>query len=204
MPATNLNHKTEQSKAIRCLSDDELSQLIVGTDRTNIRLAIVLMGDAGLRIGEMLKLRWQHLWFAEEPVGAIELSSDMTKNRRPRTIPVTMRLHDAARQEIVNVNVLAPDFYKQFVFLNPANGKPYTSRWIQRHILSIGAKTLHKRVTPHMLRHTFATRLMRKCSTRVVQNLLGHSSLTSTQVYTHPNHVDMQTAVDSLNESTQL
>lgn len=52
-----------------------------------------------------------------------------------------------------------------------------------------------------MLRHTFATRLMQKTNIRVVQQLLGHKSLSSTQVYTHPNADDLQKAIENLNEN---
>jgi integrase/recombinase XerC len=49
-----------------------------------------------------------------------------------------------------------------------------------------------------MLRHTFATNLMRTTNARVVQQLLGHKNLSSTQIYTHPNQQDLKKAIDSL------
>ncbi|GAH69734.1 unnamed protein product, partial [marine sediment metagenome] len=51
---------------------------------------------------------------------------------------------------------------------------------------------------PHMLRHTFASKLMRVTSMRTVQELLGHSSITSTQIYTHPNEDDKKKAIKGL------
>ncbi|GAH96402.1 unnamed protein product, partial [marine sediment metagenome] len=59
-----------------------------------------------------------------------------------------------------------------------------------------------REIHPHILRHTFATRLMSKTSMRVVQELLGHKNLSSTQIYTHPNNADLQEAIDSLNEKS--
>jgi len=56
------------------------------------------------------------------------------------------------------------------------------------------------RVGEVMLRHTFATKLMRKVPTRVVQELLGHKNLSSTQIYQHPNQGDKEAAIKTLGE----
>lgn len=190
------------TEPIRCLTDEELQKFIDAAPSARTKFMILLMADAGLRIGEMLKLKWSDLFFSGEPCGAIEITPRIAKNKRPRTIPVTERLHDAARKSLPSAKDVSPKFLSQFTFESQASGKAYTARQIQRVISQLGKAVLQKRVTPHMLRHTFATRLMRKCSIRVVQQLLGHSSLQSTQIYTHPNSKDYQNAIDSLNESS--
>lgn len=189
------------TKPVRCLTDEELQKLLDAAPTRRTEFMILLMADAGLRIGEMLKLKWSDLFFAGEPCGAIEVAPRIAKNKRPRTIPVTERLHETARKVLPDAKDVSPKFLSQFVFESQASGMAYTARQIQRVISNLGKSVLQKRVTPHMLRHTFATRLMRKCSIRVVQQLLGHNSLQSTQIYTHPNSQDYQKAIDSLNKT---
>lgn len=72
------------------------------------------------------------------------------------------------------------------VFLN-YKGTPLTTRSIQRSIKNLALKCgIEKEVTPHMLRHTFATELLNGgADLRAVQELLGHSDLSTTQIYTH-------------------
>ncbi len=73
------------------------------------------------------------------------------------------------------------------LFINRYGGR-LPARSVQK-ILTKYARTLDKRVHPHMLRHTFATHLLDGgADLRVVQELLGHAKLTSTQIYTHVTH----------------
>jgi len=198
------NKKTGDAgtKPIRCLSDDELEALISAANSDNAELMILLMGDAGLRISEVLGLRWNDLWMMGEPVNAIEVTAAIAKNKKARTIPVTARLHDKISVVYGKVKSDLPSFRSKPVFYNTWSEKTLTPRQVQRIISRLGVETIKKRVTPHMLRHTFATRLMRRCPMRVVQKLLGHSSLQSTEIYMHPNNIDYQNAIDSLNGKT--
>ena len=72
------------------------------------------------------------------------------------------------------------------LFLNNRGGK-LTTRGV-RYILDniINKTTIDKKISPHMLRHTFATHLLNEgCDLLTVQELLGHESLTATSIYTH-------------------
>lgn len=187
--------------SINCLSDEELDLLVEGIVTDLIRLLVLVMADAGLRLSETLGLKWSDLWMAGEPVNAIVVRAEIAKNKNPRTIPITIRLHDAIAKEVSHYATPESLNLNYFVFADYGSHVRYPPRKIQRLVISLGQTFLRRRLTPHMLRHTFATRLMRKCSIRVVQQLLGHSSLQSTQIYTHPNNVDLQTAIDALNKN---
>jgi len=159
----------------------------------------LLMLDAGCRVGELIQLRQEQLWFADVPVGALSIDKDQAKNKRERTIPITSRLHDAIEQMHRFWWITHTDYGTPYAFYSTVPWQPLTVRQIQRIIKSASAKSISREIHPHLLRHTFATRLMGKTSMRVVQQLLGHSSITSTQIYTHPNNEDYQEAIDALN-----
>jgi len=164
----------------------------------NYTIALCML-DAGLRVGEAAKLRISQLYYAESPRGMIDLTAEQTKSKRPRSIPVTARLFQA----IEKMNTFywdddeAPTVHYAFYVRDPH--RPLTIRTIQRIIERNSLASIGRRINPHVLRHTFGTRLMRTCPARVVQQLLGHSSLQTTQIYQHPNRDDLQTAIDTLN-----
>ncbi|GAI35244.1 unnamed protein product, partial [marine sediment metagenome] len=164
------------------------------------RALLILMLDTGIRVGELVQLKASDLWYMDSPIAMLDIRKEIAKRHEPRSIPVTSRLHDKILfLHNIRWNLDHP-LDEHYAFHGRAWDVPLSCRTIQRIVKFHGHHALHRRVWPHMLRHTFATRLMRKCSIRVVQQLLGHASLQSTQIYTHPNHQDLQKAIDSLNE----
>lgn len=195
---------------IESLTDEEQTKFLAhfyqenGTRITNElrvrdRLIVLLMLDAGLRVSEVVSLVISDLFTMNAPVNMITLRSTITKTKTERSIPVTLRLRDAITK--MNLNTWQRWTYQPTwrAFADPATIKPLSARRIQQVTKRAGRLTIGRPVHPHMLRHTFATRLMRKCPLSVVQQLLGHKSLTSTQVYLHPNSQDLQTAIEALN-----
>lgn len=162
-------------------------------------LIALLMLDAGLRVGETVSLRVSDLWVMDEPVGMIRVVTEKKKQPTTRDIPVTVRLDTAIREYAKQE--WEPKHYQpsRFAFKQPYRQEFLSTRQVERFVRKAAIDSLHRPIHPHILRHTFATRLMTKCSIRVVQQLLGHASISSTQVYTHPNSKDLQTAIDTLN-----
>jgi len=160
----------------------------------------LLMLDAGLRVGELVKLEQDQLYYPDAPVSAMTIRKDQAKNKNERTIPTSNRLHDAFDQMFrfwwKNDTALGA----RTAFYTNHCQHPLTVRQAQRIITSAGKLSLGRDIHPHLLRHTFATRLMTKTSMRVVQQLLGHKRISSTQIYTHPNGEDLKKAIDALDE----
>ncbi len=197
------------SKTVNALSPEQSFKLVdyfeqrknstrgnLHADR-NLVICLLLL-DAGLRVGELVHLRVADVWFEMAPVNVLELRPETTKTNTGRQVPVSQRARTALikyKESPWHWIFKRPDLN---LFRNASELKTITTRQVERIIGSAGKASLGIRVHPHMLRHTFATRLMQKSNIRVVQALLGHSSLQSTQIYTHPNNQDLQKAIEAM------
>lgn len=158
----------------------------------------LLMLDAGLRVGEVIRLKISDLLVQGQPATAVVVARENSKNGLERTIPLTSRVKDALTLMLkhwwANVsNTAGPAFYR-FSDISQS----LTCRQIQKFISETALEFIGRKINPHVLRHTFATRLMRTTNARTVQTLLGHRKLSSTQVYLHPNMTDLKTAIDRI------
>lgn len=161
-------------------------------------LMALLMLDAGLRVGELVQLSWPDLWIVTEPTKTLFVRPDIAKRKIERTIPLTKRVREAVHVHHANSCDIDDELSCMFAFRHWSRGQPLTTRQVERIIRAAALETIGRPITPHMLRHTFATRLMQCTNIRVVQELLGHKALSSTQVYTHPNESDKKQAIEAL------
>lgn len=140
------------------------------------RAIIELLYSTGIRVGELVNLKIEDINFAEEVIKV------KGKGRKERIVPVGKFALDCLIEYIER----RPNKGEKFVFLNKY-GKKLTERSVERIIKKYSIIAgINKKVTPHTLRHTFATHLLdRGADLRFVQELLGHERITTTQVYTH-------------------
>lgn len=157
-----------------------------------------LMLECGLRVGEVVALKMSHLYFNGKPVQTLLLTPNITKNHKERSIPISTRLKQAIEQHKSDNSWLDCNDDNLILFSGGHTPRPMTTRQVERIINLAGWKAFGRPVHPHMLRHTFATKLMRVTDMRTVQELLGHSNITSTQLYTHPNEDDKKKAIGLL------
>jgi site-specific recombinase XerC len=161
-------------------------------------LAWSLMLHAGLRVAETCAIRWDHLIYSQTVLTALDLPAAITKAHRPRQIPINRSLAQAiyfTYREFALPRGFLPEHY---AIAKKPGRDPISHRAIQRAFRSIGLTTAGLRLTPHMLRHTFATRLLRVSNIRVVQEALGHARVSTTQIYTDVSNDDMITALARL------
>ncbi len=187
---------------VKTLTDAQTEQLtaVFHSEPTPLRLAFHLMLQAGLRVGECVKLSVFDLSYQHQPRSSITLDAHVAKGGRPRTIPVNRQLHAAIRtgfNYVYNDLGLAP---AAFALARSTSGRGLTARTIQRHLRAISLATIGDPITPHVLRHTFATRLLRVTNLRVVQEALGHARISTTQIYTHPTTQELTTAIHAMNK----
>lgn len=166
-----------------------------------IPIAWHLMLDAGLRVGETLQLAWSDVTHLDKPKSLIELTASMTKNQRARTVPIGRQLHNAIASAILQRPKADAWSAAMYLLAPRCNAKPPSIRTLQRAIAQIGHHAAGISITPHSLRHTFATRLGRVCNIRVVQAALGHSRVATTEIYTHVNNDDITQAIAKLDPS---
>lgn len=184
----------EQGKLLMSLYNKHVAGKLYRKGLRNYLIGCLML-DAGLRVGEVVQLTVSHLIFNDLPVHTLILTGDITKNKRERSVPVNTRL-TAAIQKFYDdclVNFCIRSAY--LIFSVPNTNRCITTRQIENIILAAAMRSLGRPVNPHMLRHTFASKLLRVTNMRTVQMLLGHSCITSTQIYTHPNEEDKKKAI---------
>lgn len=197
------------SKAMQILDAEESSRLInwilVGREKylpgkinTRDALIVLLMLDAGLRVGEVVQLKVHDLFFGDHPVQTLIVRKNIAKRGVERLIPMSERLQETTRVMYNHHHHWRTAKCTDFAFCRAQFTKHLTVRCVQLMIKSASHHALGRHIHPHILRHTFATRLMQKTSIRVVQKLLGHASLSSTQIYTHPNSSDLTEAIKAI------
>jgi integrase/recombinase XerC len=139
---------------------------------------LALCYGAGLRISEALSIRR-----ADAPVGETEAITIVGKGQKSRSAPII----PPVRQAVEDYLKLCPYALKAAgpLFVG-ARGGPLSPRVVQLAMARMrGALGLSESATPHALRHSFATHLLaRGGDLRTIQDLLGHASLSTTQVYT--------------------
>jgi len=161
-------------------------------------LMFLLMADAGLRTLEMVQISPEMLRASVGPSCALFLPAHTTKTKQPRTIPLSPALFGSIN--IYLIRLQAETGGQEPVYAFPSNllNHHISTRTVRRIIRNASYKAINRYIHPHTLRHTFATRLMRTTSMRVVQELLGHKNISSTQIYTHPSDLDLRQAIKNM------
>lgn len=183
---------------IKTISTEQLHTLISKITCTWHRAILTILANTGLRVAELTNLRQDDLYISGSPTAELEVRAEIAKNKTPRSIPLNITAQEAVLDLRAAQWLLPRGLGSAWAFPADTPDKHLTPRTIQRICKYYGRKYLNIRLTPHMLRHTFATRLMRKTNSRVVQQLLGHKSLHSTQIYTHPTSQDLTEAIATL------
>ncbi|MAG38053.1 integrase [Candidatus Pacearchaeota archaeon] len=157
------------------LSKDEVRNMIESADNRKSRLIISMLYSSGLRVSELVNLKVDSLDFSEN-IGWVRKG----KGNKDRMFTLSAKLGEELKSFIEEKN----DKEKIYLF---SKDKPLTTRNIQKIIKGTRERAgINKKVTPHTLRHSFATHLLEDgTDIRMIQTLLGHSNLNTTQMYAH-------------------
>lgn len=164
---------------------------------TTEKVIIELLYSCGLRVSELCNLKINNINLKAQHIICIG------KGSKERLIP----FGDYAKKILISYLE-----YRENIKINPdtdtkrllitADGRNLNRQDIYRLIHSIG-KTIHKEISPHTLRHTFATHLLDNgADLRIVQELLGHSDVSTTQLYTHISKKRLKDIYFKINNET--
>ena len=182
-PCVGIRAPKKDKRLPKALSPDEISQLLETeeADEKGIRdqAMFELCYSSGLRLSELASVTMRELDLDD---GTIRVTG---KGNKTRIVPVGKKANTAIRRWIqVRKNLNKP--ISNLLFPNK-NNQPLSSRTIQYRLTQWTKKQgLGQNVHPHMLRHSFASHLLQSSGDlRAVQEMLGHASISTTQVYTH-------------------
>lgn len=186
-PTTLLESPKLGRKLPDTLTYHEIIQLLEAIDHSTPegqrnRAILEVLYSSGLRVSELINLKLTNVF---EDVGFLRVTG---KGDKERLVPVGK---DALRyvkiyKEEIRSHVPAVKGHENFVFLN-RRGKQLSRVMIFTIIKDLAVKAgIKKSISPHTFRHSFATHLLEGgADLRVVQELLGHESITTTEIYTH-------------------
>ncbi len=168
----NIKMPKKDSRLPTVLSKEDVKKLIEATDNDKSRLIISTLYSAGLRVSELVNLKVDDLNLNDKS-GWVRRG----KGNKDRLIAISETLAKDLNEYLVGRG-------NKYIF---SKEKPLTTRNIQKIIKNTALKAgIQKKVTPHTLRHSFATHLLEQgTDIRIIQSMLGHASLNTTQVYTH-------------------
>ncbi|WP_136467919.1 site-specific tyrosine recombinase XerD [Flagellimonas onchidii] len=171
------------------LSTDEINKLIGAIDLSKPegernRAILETLYGCGLRVSELINLKLSDLFFDE---GFINVTGKGNKQRFVPISSINKKYINIYRSEI-RVHLKVEKEHQDFLFLN-RRGKQLTRAMIFTIIKRLAEEIdLKKNISPHTFRHSFATHLLENgADLRAIQQMLGHSSITTTEIYMHVN-----------------
>jgi integrase/recombinase XerC len=178
----------------KALSPDEAARLLEfepdGTGARRDRAMFELFYSSGLRLSELIGLRMQDVDVGAETVRVTG------KGDKTRIVPVGRLALEALRAWLAVRAAAGP---AGDLLFPGASGKPIHPRTVQRRLQARAlAQGISQPVHPHMLRHSFASHVLQSSGDlRAVQEMLGHASISSTQIYTHLDFQHLAQAYDA-------
>jgi len=163
----------KEQKLPSVLTKDEVKKLIDAAETNKSKMIISFLYSSGLRVSEIVNLKMADLNLADK-TGWVRQG----KGKKDRVFILSDKLIDQLK--------LYQAKYPTYTYLL-SKDEPLTTRNIQKIVKHAASKMgLNKKITPHTLRHSFATHLLEAgTDIRFIQVLLGHSNLSTTQIYTH-------------------
>lgn len=180
------------------LSVEEIDEIVAAIDLSHPqgqrnKTIIETLYGCGLRVSELINLRLSDLFFDE---GFISI---VGKGEKQRFVPLneyTRRLIEVYINDVRRLGEIANSF-EDVLFLN-RRGKQLTRAMIFTIVRKFSEEAhLQKKISPHTFRHSYATHLLENgADLRAIQQILGHESITTTEVYIHLNQTHLRDTIE--------
>lgn len=175
----NIPNLKREKKLPVILSKEEIESMVLATNNLTHRLIIQVGYSAGLRSSEIINLQWKDIDFNRNTIHIKK-----GKGKKDRIVMLSEKVKESL-ENLKNEKL-------GYVFITTRCGK-YTQRTIQKIIENTAKKAgIKKKISPHNLRHSFATHLLeRGTDIRYIKDLLGHSDISTTLIYTKVSNKDL-------------
>ncbi|MDG1757169.1 MAG: tyrosine recombinase [Bacteroidia bacterium] len=196
-PMQSIKTPKLSKKLPEVLSYDEILKMMEFIDFTKLagerdKTIVMLLYGGGLRVSELVSLKVNDLFVDE---GFIKVKG---KGGKERLVPIGAKTINQVSYYVESYrNKVARDDFKNYLILNQRGGslsRISVFNLIKKLALEAGIK---KAISPHTLRHSFATTLIEAgANLRAVQQMLGHESITTTEIYTHLDKAYLKTVIE--------
>ena len=175
-------------KLPKIISESEVLKMLRATTNLKHKSIIATIYSAGLRRSELVNLRIQDVWFDRKMIFI-----RAAKGGKDRTSVLSDSL-------VVVLKKYLECFKPNYYLFEGGNRTKYYPGTIVNIVTNAGRRAnIEKHVTPHMLRHSFATHLLEQgTDLRYIQNILGHSSTKTTEIYTHVSKKSLAKVISPL------
>lgn len=181
------NLKREKKLPI-VLSKKEINDMILTTTNLNHHLVIQMAYGTGMRTSELINLKWQDIDFQRNIIHI-----ERAKGKKDRIVMLSPKIKKALNSLCIKK--------EGYVFLSNRKNK-YTIRTIEKIVDNAKVKAgIKKKISPHTLRHSFATPLLENgTDIRYIKELLGHSDISTTLIYTRVSNKNIRNIKSPLDE----
>ena len=185
-PISNIESPKLEKKLPEVLNETEITKLINSYDLNDNfgqrnRTIIEVLYGTGIRVSELIHLKLSNIFFKENIIKIVG------KGNKERFVPLGNIASNEIKEYIkIRKSNIIDSRFSDILFLN-RYGRGLTRSMIFK-IISDSCKKigLDKKISPHTLRHTFATHLLKNgADIRTIQLILGHENITTTEIYTH-------------------
>lgn len=211
-PSLNIDIPKIRQNLPSVLSEEEVTKLIeiAYQDTSTYGLRNVAMLEllyaSGMRISELISLKLSHLQINHNQIKPYIMITG--KGNKERIIAINQKSIDALKEYMLIRESLMKMKKDQWLFPSKQSGqghitRQYFAKILKKIAIETGIRT--KDVSPHKVRHSFATHLLNNgADLRIIQELLGHKSVSTTQIYTHVANEKLKSTVENFHPLSRI